>query len=67
MLTAKTLLISTFFIIPLPPQTDFVGEYTVFTLSIHPFVRPSVMFRFFNIFKSFIKPCMHIHIYRANT
>ena len=39
-LTAKTLLVSTFFIIP--PQTDFVGEYTVFTLSIHPFVHLSV-------------------------
>ena len=57
-----------------PPQTVFVGGYTVFTLSVHPSVRPcvrpSVTFCFLNIFKSngwnFIKPCIHIHIYRAN-
>ena len=58
-----------------PPQTVFVGGYTVFTLSVRPSVRPSirpsVRFCFLNIFKShgwnFIKPCILIHIYRANT
>ena len=53
-----------------PPPPVFVGGYTVFTLSVHPSVRPSVTFCFLNIFKSnqwnFIKPCIHIHIYRAN-
>ena len=52
-----------------PPQTVFVGGYTVFTLSVRPCVRPSVTLCFLNIFKSngwnFIKPCIHIHIYRA--
>ena len=53
-----------------PPQTVFVGgysRYTVFSLSI----RPSVTFCFLNNLKShgwnLIKPCIHIHIYRANT
>ena len=36
-----------------------------------PSVRPSVTFCILNIFKShgwnFIKPCIHIHIFRANT
>ena len=54
-----------------PPQTVFVGGYTVFTLSVRPSIRPSVTFCFLNNFKShgwnFIKPCIHIHIYRANT
>ena len=40
------------------------GGYTVFTLSVRPFC-------FLNIFKShgwnFIKPCILIHICRANT
>ena len=35
-----------------PPQTVFVGGYTVFTLSVHPSVRSSVTFCFLNIFKS---------------
>ena len=58
-----------------PPQTVFVGGYTVFTLSVRPDVRasirPSVTFCFLNKLKShgwnLIKPCIHIHIYRANT
>ena len=35
-----------------PPQTVFVGGYTVFTLSVRPSVRSSVTFCFLNIFKS---------------
>ena len=62
-----------------PPQTVFVGGYTVFTLSdrlsVHPSVRPtdrvSVTFCFRNYFKNhgwnFIKFCKHIHMYKANT
>ena len=59
----------------IPPANCVCGGYTVFTLSVHPSerpsIRPSVTFCFLNIFKShgwnFIKPCIHIHIYRANT
>ena len=38
---------------------------------VHPSVRPSVTFCFFNILKShcwiFIKPCKHVHICKTNT
>ena len=58
-----------------PPQTVFVGGYTVFTLSDRtndrPTERVSVTFCFLNNFKNhrwnFIKFCKHIHMYKANT
>ena len=58
-----------------PPQTVFVGGYTVFTLSIQTTDSPtdsvSVGFCFLNILKNhlwnFIKFCKHIHMYKANT
>ena len=54
-----------------PPQTVFVGGYTVSTLSERPYERPSdrvsVTFCFLNILKNygwnFIKFCKHIHMY----
>ena len=59
-------LLASIFIPPPPPQTVFVSGYTVFTSGLS-----SVTFCFLNIFKShgldFIKPCILIHIYRANT
>ena len=58
-----------------PPQTVFVGGYTVFTLSVRPNERPSecvsVTFCFLNILENhrwnFIKFCEHIYMYKANT
>ena len=58
-----------------PPQTVFVGGYTVFTLSESPSDRltdrVSETFSFFNNFNNhgwnFIKFCKHIHINKANT
>ena len=59
----------------LPPQTVFVGGYTVFTLSVRTNERMnesvSVTFCFLNILKShrwnFFKLCKNIHMYKANT
>ena len=71
--TVTAQLISAFFIPP--PQTVFVGGYTVFTLSVCPTIRSSdrvsVTLSFLNILKNhcwnFIKFCKHIHRYKANT
>ena len=60
---------------PPPPQTVYVGGYTVFTLSEsltnRPTDRVSVTFCFLNILKNhrwnFIKFCKHIRMYKANT
>ena len=53
-----------------PPQTVFVGGYTVFMLSDRPTNRVSVTFCFLNILKNhrwnFIKFCKHIHMYKIN-
>ena len=50
------------------PHANFVcGGYTVFMLSVRPFVRASVL----NILEShcliFIKPCKHVYICKTNT
>ena len=53
-----------------PPQTVFVGGYTVFT-SIRTNESVSVTFCFLNILKThrwnLIKLCKNIHMYKANT
>ena len=57
----------------IPPANCVCGRVYCFHVvrpSVRPCVRPSVTFCFLNILKSngwnFIKPCIHIHIYRAN-
>ena len=55
----------------IPPANFVCRGYTVFTLSVHASVRPSVTLCFLNNSKShcwiFIKPCKHVHICKTNT
>ena len=48
-----------------PPQTVFVGGYTVFTLSVRPSVRQSVTFCFLNNLESWMEfnQTLHTHSY----
>ena len=53
-------------LIVIPPQTVFVGGYTVFTLSIRPCVRPSVFLIVHNVFVSLVSLLAHSVIDRIS-